>query len=110
MSKEPKVESILWSTANVVKAATFVGTIMIAVYSVIHNQDQKNAELMTEIQSLREDLNVYIAEAKGKNDVQDLQFTQHTNDINDLQDKFAEIVEQFAIKPEQIRVPNKGKR
>lgn len=100
MSKEPKVESILWSTANVVKLAVFIAGMAGGFYTIIRHQDQTNADLVAEIQSLREDLNVYVAEAKGKNDLQDLMISQQVKEIADLRAMLMQSRE--ATKPKQV--------
>ena len=102
--KIPQVESLLWSTANVVKFAIFlIGTVG-GLYAILYNQEKQNAKLMSEIQSLREDLNVYVAEAKGKNDLQDLIIAGQTADIAEMRAQLAQLQSREGTKPKPITI------
>lgn len=82
----PQVESILWSTANVVKLCTLVAGFCSLYFA------------------LRSDMREFVAIQMGKDNVQDILIQGHTRDINDLNKKYDQLVSREAILPKPIKI------
>lgn len=89
----------------VLKLIVLVVSIASAYYATVLNQDRKNAEVLLEIQYLRADLKVYIAQAEGKNALQDQDRIDMKADIADLKIRIAQISREGTL-PKPITVPN----
>lgn len=89
MSKEPRVESILWSTANVVKLTTLAVGFCSLYFA------------------LKSDMREFVATQMGKDNVQDVIIQGHTRDINDLNLIVNQYTSREAVLPKKIQIESK---